>query len=63
MMDNRSSALQPDALTSKPTWAQLPAVKAGQVIPRTTEPIYSYDKCAPILDALAEAIEKAKKVS
>uniref|UniRef100_A0AAU3H121 ABC transporter substrate-binding protein n=1 Tax=Streptomyces sp. NBC_01401 TaxID=2903854 RepID=A0AAU3H121_9ACTN len=63
MMDNRSSALQPDALTSKPTWVRLPAVKAGQVIPRTTEPIYSYDKCAPILDALAEAIEKAKKVS
>lgn len=63
MMDNRSSALQPDALTSKPTWAQLPAVKAGQVIPRTTEPIYSYDKCTPILDALAEAIEKAEKVS
>ncbi|MEU1124425.1 ABC transporter substrate-binding protein [Streptomyces sp. NPDC005899] len=63
MMDNRSSALQPDALTSKPTWAQLPAVKAGQVVPRTTEPIYSYAKCAPILEDLAEAIEKAKKVS
>ncbi|MFB7307918.1 ABC transporter substrate-binding protein [Streptomyces sp. NPDC056192] len=61
MMDNRSSALQPDALTSKPTWAQLPAVKAGQVIPRTTEPIYSYDKCAPILEDLAKAIEGAKK--
>ncbi|MFE4960181.1 ABC transporter substrate-binding protein [Streptomyces sp. NPDC056653] len=61
MMDNRSSALQPDALTSKPTWAQLPAVKAGQVIPRTTEPIYSYDKCAPILEDLAKAIEDAKK--
>ena len=63
MMDNRSSALQPDALTSKPTWAELPAVKAGQVIPRTTEPIYSYDKCAPILDDLAKAIEDARKVS
>ncbi|MFF3059703.1 ABC transporter substrate-binding protein [Streptomyces sp. NPDC057909] len=61
MMDNRSSALQPDALTSKPTWVQLPAVKAGQVIPRTTEPIYSYDKCAPILEDLAKAIEDAKK--
>ncbi|MGW5272367.1 ABC transporter substrate-binding protein [Streptomyces sp. NPDC004044] len=61
MMDNRSSALQPDALTSKPTWAQLPAVKAGQVIPRTTEPIYSYDKCAPILEDLAKALEDAKK--
>lgn len=63
MMDNRSSALQPDALTSKPTWAQLPAVKAGQIVPRTTEPIYSYDKCAPILEDLAKAIESAKKVS
>ncbi|WP_069172896.1 ABC transporter substrate-binding protein [Streptomyces griseus] len=63
MMDNRSSALQPGALTSKPTWSQLPAVKAGQVVPRTTEPIYSYAKCAPILEDLAEAVEKAKKVS
>ncbi|MFD5114634.1 ABC transporter substrate-binding protein [Streptomyces sp. NPDC058391] len=61
MMDNRSSALQPSALTSRPTWAQLPAVKAGQVVPRVTEPIFSYDKCAPILDGLAEAIENAKK--
>lgn len=63
MMDNRSSALQPDALTSKPTWTQLPAVKAGQVVPRTTEPIYSYDKCAPILEDLAKAIEDARKVA
>ncbi|WP_329457786.1 ABC transporter substrate-binding protein [Streptomyces sp. NBC_01497] len=62
MMDNRSSALQPSALSGKPTWAQLPAVKAGQVIPRVTEPIYSYAQCAPILDDLAQAIEKAKKV-
>ncbi|WP_328888916.1 ABC transporter substrate-binding protein [Streptomyces sp. NBC_00316] len=61
MMDNRSSALQPDTLTTKPTWAQLPAVKAGQVIPRTTEPIYSYDKCTPILEDLAKALENAKK--
>lgn len=63
MMDNRASALQPDALKSKPTWAQLPAVKAGQVIPRVTEPIYSYEKCTPILDDLAKAIENAKKVA
>jgi iron complex transport system substrate-binding protein len=63
MMDNRSSAIQPSALGSKPTWQDLPAVKAGQVIPRTSEPIFSYDKCAPILDALAQAIERAKKVS
>ncbi|GHJ37355.1 ABC transporter substrate-binding protein [Streptomyces sp. TS71-3] len=64
MIDNRSSALQPATLdTSKPTWRKLPAVAAGQVIPRVTEPIYSYSKCAPILNDLASAIEKAKKVS
>ncbi|MFE7773034.1 ABC transporter substrate-binding protein [Streptomyces sp. NPDC057445] len=63
MMDNRASAIQPEALKSKPTWAQLPAVKAGQVIPRVTEPVYSYEKCTPILEELAKAIENAKKVA
>ncbi|MGX1882642.1 ABC transporter substrate-binding protein [Streptomyces sp. NPDC055287] len=63
MMDNRTAVLQPSALKDKPTWTRLPAVKAGQVVPRTTEPIYSYEKCAPILEDLAEAIEKAKKVA
>ncbi|WP_406307453.1 ABC transporter substrate-binding protein [Streptomyces sp. NBC_00885] len=63
ILDNRTGTLQPDALKSKPTWTQLPAVKAGQVVPRVTEPIYSYDKCAPILEDLAKAIETAKKVA
>lgn len=63
MMDNRTSAIQPaDLDESKPTWKKLPAVKAGQVISRVTEPIFSYDKCAPILEDLADAIEKAKKL-
>ncbi|MFD6417842.1 ABC transporter substrate-binding protein [Streptomyces sp. NPDC060194] len=64
MLDNRTGTLQnADLKKAKPTWAKLPAVKAGQVIPRVTEPIYSYDKCAPILEDLAKAIENAKKVS
>ncbi|MEU7280974.1 ABC transporter substrate-binding protein [Streptomyces sp. NPDC045431] len=63
LLDNRSSQLQPEALKSKPTWGQLPAVKAGQVVPRVTEPVYSYAKCAPILEDLAKAIENAKKVA
>ncbi|WP_338703607.1 ABC transporter substrate-binding protein [Streptomyces sp. Q6] len=64
MMDDRAQALQPDALKGeKPTWDKLPAVKAGQVIARSPEPILSYDKCAPLLENLAEAIENAKKVS
>ncbi|MFG2332176.1 ABC transporter substrate-binding protein [Streptomyces sp. NPDC048604] len=63
MLDNRTSALQPEALKAKPTWAALPAVKAGQVIPRVTEPVYSYAKCAPLLEDLAKALENAKKVA
>ncbi|MFI5685806.1 ABC transporter substrate-binding protein [Streptomyces sp. NPDC051636] len=62
MMDNRTSAIQP-ADIAEGTWKKLPAVKAGQVIARNPEPILSYDKCAPLLEDLAEAIEKAKKVS
>lgn len=62
MMDNRTSAIQPADITQA-TWRKLPAVKAGQVIPRTAEPILSYDKCAPLLEDLAKAIETARKVS
>ncbi|MFI7503550.1 ABC transporter substrate-binding protein [Streptomyces sp. NPDC049687] len=62
MMDDRSSALQPAAITEA-TWKKLPAVKAGQIIARSPEPILSYDKCVPLLESLAEALEKAKKVA
>ncbi|MHB9861545.1 ABC transporter substrate-binding protein [Streptomyces sp. YIM S03343] len=61
MMDNRTSAIQPADITEA-TWKKLPAVKAGQVIARNPEPILSYDKCAPLVEDLATAIEKAKKV-
>ncbi|MYW20755.1 ABC transporter substrate-binding protein, partial [Streptomyces sp. SID2955] len=61
MMDDRTSAIQPADIT-KATWKKLPAVRAGQVIPRSPEPILSYDKCVPLLTNLAEALEKAKKV-
>lgn len=62
MMDNRTSAIQPAAITQA-TWKKLPAVKAGQVIARNPEPILSYDKCVPLLDDLAKALETAKKVA
>ncbi|WP_217162570.1 siderophore-binding protein DesE [Streptomyces sp. AC512_CC834] len=61
IMDDRASTIQPADITEG-TWKQLPAVKAGQVISRSPEPILSYDKCTPLLDNLAEAIENAKKV-
>jgi iron complex transport system substrate-binding protein len=62
MMDDRSSAIQPADITEA-TWKKLPAVKAGQVISRSAEPILSYDKCVPLVENLAKAIEKAKKVA
>lgn len=62
MMDDRSSTIQPADIT-RATWKELPAVKAGQVIARSPEPILSYDKCVPLLTTLAEALEKAEKVA
>jgi iron complex transport system substrate-binding protein len=62
MMDDRSSAIQPADITEA-TWKKLPAVKAGQVISRSAEPILSYDKCVPLVENLAKAIETAKKVA
>ncbi|MGW7105683.1 ABC transporter substrate-binding protein [Streptomyces xanthophaeus] len=63
LLDNRTGTLQQEELKARPTWTELPAVKAGQVAPRVTEPIYSYDKCAQILEDLAKAVQNAKKVS
>jgi iron complex transport system substrate-binding protein len=63
ILDNRTQALQPPALKSKPTWSDLPAVKADQVTTWNAEPRFSYAGAAPLLEDLAEAIEGAKKVS
>ncbi|MEV6764289.1 ABC transporter substrate-binding protein [Streptomyces sp. NPDC051105] len=62
MMDDRSATIQPADITQA-TWKKLPAVKAGQVIARSPEPIFSYDKCVAMVDNLAKALETAKKVS
>ncbi|WP_241266324.1 ABC transporter substrate-binding protein [Streptomyces boncukensis] len=63
MIDNREQALPPSELRKKPTWERLPAVKAGQTIPWAMEERYSYAGYAPRLEALAEAIEKARKLT
>jgi iron complex transport system substrate-binding protein len=63
MLDNRAATLQPKDLAGKPTWARLPAVKAGQVYSWPSEPTFSYDKCAAQIEALTKAITAAKKVS
>lgn len=62
-LDNRTATLQPNALTSKPTWSKLPAVKADQITPWSSEPRFSYAGAAPLIESLTKAIQDAKKVS
>ncbi|MGP4025378.1 ABC transporter substrate-binding protein [Actinomadura sp. 3N407] len=61
MLDSRTQALRPGDLGSKPTWKDLPAVKAGQVVPWQPEPRFSYEGCAPLLEAFAASLQSAKK--
>ncbi|MFE5857737.1 ABC transporter substrate-binding protein [Streptomyces sp. NPDC056500] len=63
MIDNRSSALPAADLLKKPTWAGLPAVKAGQTVPWSMEERYSYAGFAPVLEQLAAAITRSKKLT
>ncbi|WP_405096674.1 ABC transporter substrate-binding protein [Micromonospora sp. NBC_01412] len=63
LLDNRATAMQPADMAKKPTWAQLPAVKANQITPWDAVPRFSYAGAAPLLENLAKAIASAKKVS
>ncbi|MFD4482621.1 ABC transporter substrate-binding protein [Streptomyces sp. NPDC058471] len=63
MIDNRSTALSPKDLAKKSTWELLPAVKAGQTVPWSMEERYSYAGYAPVLEQLAAAIEKSKRLT
>ncbi|HEX2314943.1 MAG TPA: ABC transporter substrate-binding protein [Thermomonospora sp.] len=62
LLDSRLSALQPKDLTAKPAWSQLPAVKAGQIAPWPTEPIFSWAGSATLVESVAQAVQKSKKV-
>ncbi|MBW5423187.1 ABC transporter substrate-binding protein [Streptomyces sp. BG9H] len=62
MLDNRTTALPPEELAKKPTWAELPAVKAGQTVPWSMEERYSYAGYAPVIERLAAAVEKSKRL-
>ncbi|MFD9721595.1 ABC transporter substrate-binding protein [Streptomyces sp. NPDC059076] len=63
MIDNRSTALPAADLLKKPTWAGLPAIKAGQTVPWSMEERYSYAGFAPVLEQLAAAITRSKKLT
>ncbi|TDC76341.1 ABC transporter substrate-binding protein [Micromonospora sp. KC606] len=62
LLDNRSTALQPKDLATKPTWQALPAVKANQITPWDAVPRFSYAGAAPLLESLAAAIRSAKRL-
>ncbi|MFJ2774249.1 ABC transporter substrate-binding protein [Streptomyces sp. NPDC087300] len=62
LVDRRTGNLQPAALKkSKPTWAKLPAVRAGQVASWTNEAQFSHAGFAPLIEQLAAAITKSEK--
>ncbi|MBB5939690.1 ABC transporter substrate-binding protein [Streptomyces zagrosensis] len=62
MMDNRAAAMRRKDLDQKPTWRQLPAVRAGQIVPWSMEERYSYAGYAPVIEHLAAAVRDAKKL-
>ncbi|MFI9721988.1 ABC transporter substrate-binding protein [Streptomyces sp. NPDC052396] len=62
LLDSRGTALQPKDLAAKPAWSALPAVKAGQVTPWQSVPRFSWAGSAPLLEALAKAVQGAKKL-
>ncbi|MGK5630337.1 ABC transporter substrate-binding protein [Streptomyces sp. URMC 123] len=63
-LDQRANNLQlPELTSSKPTWRELPAVKAGQVVAWNNEAQFSYAGYAPLIERLAEGVEKAKKLT
>lgn len=64
LVDQRTGNLQPGELKkSKPTWAKLPAVKAGQVASWSNEAQFSHAGYAPLMEQLAAAVDKSKKAA
>ncbi|GAA3445467.1 ABC transporter substrate-binding protein [Planomonospora venezuelensis] len=62
LVDARAQSMQVPEMMKKPTFAQLPAVKAGQVYPWRAEQRYSYQGYTAMLEELAANLAKAKKL-
>ncbi|TMR91400.1 ABC transporter substrate-binding protein [Nonomuraea basaltis] len=62
LYDTRTQALKPEEMLKKPTFAKLPAVKAGQLYPWNAEAPYSYQGYADFLEALVANMKQAKKL-
>ncbi|MEV0197418.1 ABC transporter substrate-binding protein [Nonomuraea sp. NPDC050691] len=62
LYDTRSQALQPPEMMKKPTFAKLPAVKAGQLYPWQAETPFSYQGYAAFVEGLVANLKKASKL-
>lgn len=62
LYDTRTQALTPKDMLKKPTWAKLPAVKAGQLYPWRAEAPFSYQGYAAFLEELVANLQKASKL-
>ncbi|MFD6334702.1 hypothetical protein ACFWGI_34715 [Streptomyces niveus] len=47
----------------RPTWSRLPAVKADRITSWSTEERHSYPGCAPVLEQLAAAVTKSRRLA
>ncbi|MEU8252029.1 ABC transporter substrate-binding protein [Nonomuraea sp. NPDC048916] len=62
LYDTRTQALKPEEMMKKPTFAKLPAVKAGQLYPWAAEAPFSYQGYADFVEKLVADLKKASKL-
>ncbi|GAA3556695.1 ABC transporter substrate-binding protein [Nonomuraea rosea] len=60
LVDARSQSMKIEEMAKKPTWAKLPAVKAGQLYPWHAAERYSYLGYAKVMEELAANLEKSR---
>ncbi len=60
LSDSRTFALSKQQLAQIPTWAQIPAVKAGQVADWSTEPRFNPVLATPVIQKLVEVVKGAR---
>ncbi|MER6945416.1 ABC transporter substrate-binding protein [Nonomuraea sp. NPDC000554] len=62
LYDTRTQSLKPEEMMKKPTFAKLPAVRAGRLYPWRAEAPFSYQGYAAVMEELAANLEKASKL-
>ncbi|NEA30654.1 ABC transporter substrate-binding protein [Streptomyces sp. SID13031] len=60
LYDQRPNSLGDDQLATIPAWAEIPAVRAGQVLPWNPEPPLTFETTAASVDTLTTAITALK---